>query len=91
MALNYFLFMMSSNAQNEPVEDSQLGLFSNSCAESFCVDKDGLELWLSLSQKSNPIIETELWSPIHVANICSIIALSGFVFGFLIEKLIEEL
>jgi hypothetical protein len=89
--MTYFLFILSSKAQNEPVEDSQLGIFSNSCAESFCANKDGLELWLSLSKKSDVVIEPELWTPFQVANICAMISLSGFVFGIMIEKMMEEL
>jgi hypothetical protein len=33
---------------NEPVPLSSFGEFTNKCAELFCDDKDGLELWLSL-------------------------------------------
>ncbi len=33
---------------NEPVPLSSFGIFTNECAELYCKDKDGLELWLSL-------------------------------------------
>jgi hypothetical protein len=74
---------------NEPIPDNQLGTYANSCASSFCNEKDGLELWLTLYQARN-IEYTEpadtIWSPFEAANLCVMMAICGFTMGFLIQK-----
>ncbi|CAM9647213.1 unnamed protein product, partial [Phaeothamnion confervicola] len=39
---------LASAGANEPIKDNNLGLVARQCAQTFCVDKDSLELWLAL-------------------------------------------
>jgi hypothetical protein len=71
---------------NEPIQDNILGLFANQCANTFCKDKDGLNLWLTLYQARNIEYFPPTFTPFEVANLCVMIAIAGFTFGFLIEK-----
>jgi hypothetical protein len=71
---------------NEPIPNNMLGTYANACAESFCQEKDGLELWLTLYQARNIEYIEPVWTAFEVANLCVMIAISGFTFGFLIEK-----
>lgn len=75
---------------NEPIPDNQLGTYANSCANAYCKDKDGLELWLTLYQAKNIEYKEPAWSPLEVANLCVMLAIAGFTFGFLIQKFIIE-
>ena len=80
---------------NEPIQDNILGLFANQCANTFCKEKDGLDLWLTLYQGRNieyTMIKftTIKFTPFEVANICVMIGMAGFTLGFLIEKFIVE-
>jgi hypothetical protein len=84
---------------NEPIQDNILGLFANQCANTFChvnnlKEKDGLELWLTLYQARNieyiPVNISKSFTPFEVANLCVMMAITGFTFGFLIQKFIIE-
>jgi hypothetical protein len=75
---------------NEPIPDNQLGTYANSCANSFCKEKDGLELWLTLYQARDIEYIEQLWTPFEVANLCIMTAIAGFTFGFLIQKFVIE-
>ncbi len=44
---------------NEPVPLSSFGVFTNECAQLYCKDKDGLNLWLSLINECYINYETD--------------------------------
>ncbi len=45
-----------STGANEPIADNELGLTAKDCALQYCLEKDGLALWLTLVTRcvSNP-------------------------------------
>ena len=73
---------------NEPIPDNELGTYANACARTFCKEKDGLELWLTIYQARNIEYTDPVWSPFEVANICVMTAISGFTLGFLIQRFV---
>jgi hypothetical protein len=82
---------------NEPIPDNSFGLFANQCASQFCKmndikEKDGLELWLSMYQARNVeyIDPINRFTPFEVANLCVMMAISGFTLGFLLQKFVFE-
>jgi hypothetical protein len=76
---------------NEPISMSFLGLFANDCANKFCNDKDGLELWLSLIQESsnNSIMMNEkynrfIFSPLYTGIVCASVGYLSFIMTYYI-------
>ncbi len=79
---------------NEPIADNELGLTARDCAASYCTSKDGMELWLSLSQAcaatANPYFAARpvskpaeaLWTPVAVGTVSAAVALAGLALGF---------
>jgi hypothetical protein len=84
-----FLSLVSAGS-NEPIPDNELGLYANTCANTFCKDKDGLELWLTLYQARNIEYVEPVWEPYQAANLCVMMAITGFTFGFLIRKFMVD-
>ena len=66
------------------------GLYANQCATTYCNEKDGLELWLSLYQARNIEYVEPVWVQLDVANICVMTAIGWFTLGFLIKMFIVE-
>ncbi len=75
---------------NEPVSLSSFGIFTNECS-SYCKEKDGLELWLSLvnncyvsSSTNRMLLETKykLNSSLFVGLVCSIVSLLCFMMSY---------
>ena len=80
---------------NEPIPDNILGLFANQCANTFykvngIKEKDGLELWLTIYQAKGIEYVEPVWEPYQVATLCTMMAISGFTIGFIIQKFIFE-
>lgn len=78
---------------NEPIADNTLGLTARDCAANYCTSKDGLELWLSLSQEclsaANPYFaalapasEQTLWGPVAVGAASAVFGVAGLAVGF---------
>jgi hypothetical protein len=74
----------------------EVGLRSRGCASSFCANKDGLELWLSLEkqcfgEQANPYFVEQtsqsqstspaLWSPTSAGALSALLGVSAFVVG----------
>ncbi len=86
------IFCISSGA-NEPIADNQLQLIAKDCAMQYCVDRDGLSLWLSLQnicsgQNANPYfleINSNVsndFSPFLVGTLCAMTSFISFLFGY---------
>ncbi len=86
-----------SNGANEPIQDNELQLRAKDCALQYCETKDGLALWLSLSnvcsgKSANPYFmeigeeeeestSTEI-SPFIAGSICAAISATSFFLGY---------
>lgn len=86
-----------SNGANEPIPDNELQLRAKDCALQYCETKDGLALWLSLSnvcsgKSANPYFieigeeeeestSTEI-SPFIAGSICAAISATSFFLGY---------
>lgn len=83
---------------NEPVPISDFGIFVNACANLYCKDKDGLELWLTMADKGSSEYLTMIekyqnntFSPYYTAFICASVAYLFFMFGYvLIRKVTKD-
>lgn len=85
-----------SNGANEPIEWTDFGLITRDCALQYCETKDGLALWLSLSNVcsgngANPYFmeigeeeestSTEI-DPFIAGSICATISATSFFLGY---------
>ncbi len=85
-----------SNGANEPIPDNELQLRAKDCALQYCETKDGLALWLSLSnvcsgKSANPYFieigeeeestSTEI-DPFIAGSICAAISATSFFLGY---------
>jgi hypothetical protein len=79
---------------NEPVPMSFFGMFVNQCAEQFCRDKSGLELWLNMMNEY-PLLTMfeikDIHSPYYTGFICASTAYLFFMFGYILtRKVIDD-
>lgn len=76
---------------NEPVPDSVFGTMVNNCADTFCRDKDGLELWLNLVNEcfTTTIMMNEKYNkfifyPLYTSIFCSSVGYLSFIMSYYI-------
>jgi hypothetical protein len=80
------------NMANEPVPLSELGIIANNCAR-YCVEKDGLELWLSFVDVCTyTVVELQVKTynykvntPVYSGIVCATTACICYIAGYLLR------
>ena len=100
LCTHYALIQSISAGSNEPIQDNELQLISRDCALQYCLERDGLGLWLSLQnvclrESANPyflehvaVVEesySETLSPFTSGTVCAFVAVVSFFLGYMIS------
>ena len=98
LSTQFIGIMCISNGANEPIAMTMGGLITRDCALQYCVDRDGLGLWLTLqnfcsNENANPYFleinnsersVSNEYSPLVVGSLCAMSSVISLILGYTI-------